>query len=493
MRRLAEEDEDGAGMTRMAQRSCRRKPVSLLLICLVVLPWYRLDVYREMHIRGNCTLHKIKIDRQLDDISASGMQTCLVHHNAIVACDHFDCYLLFRNSLQHLSFCKKRKNVVPARVGAACKPGGDHGAEDEMSRIEGPIPPRPGDWLCSDIEGVGEEVYFNLWGNGGAHWSRESNDFDKEEQNSWQTVQRKGKKKGQQSTWRSVHSPQLSKQTQVSVFSRLNDDDLARNENVENQKKKAILTYKEAAMNTEGSTRELAKPGDGVDMEIQPGEAFIEMNDFVNEILNEDNAQDIADDGGQISFQESESIMGGHISMGSEFSVNQPVAMINPTVKEDQVAEDTTGDEIFCTPPTGKCNSTACSSAISQIKLKYGCTEALVEFEVKRSYRLKKTNNGFKQATCKQKSCFGCSAEAPTLSPSVIKNLGTDFCNLSLENVKDEALKKKRKVKAVVENKASKVEQDKKPPANKGKKAKVLTKKIKKKPSNDDKDNKDQN
>ncbi|TVU36763.1 hypothetical protein EJB05_18709 [Eragrostis curvula] len=39
---------------------------------------------------------------------------------------------------------QEEKNVVPARAGAACKPRGDHGAEDEMSRIEGHIPPRPG-------------------------------------------------------------------------------------------------------------------------------------------------------------------------------------------------------------------------------------------------------------------------------------------------------------------------------------------------------------
>ncbi|TVU01266.1 hypothetical protein EJB05_53305, partial [Eragrostis curvula] len=121
------------------------------------------------------------------------------------------------------------------------------------------------------------------------------------------------------------------------------------------------------------------------------------------------------------------------------------------------------------------------------MKKKYGCSEILVESEVRRSTRIKSNHKGYNHSNCQNKQCFGCTAEPPTLSPSIIKNLGTDFCNLSPEKVKDEALKKKRKVKAPVGQKEKPDEEASKPDEKKGKKPKVSTKKIKKKPSKDDK------
>ncbi|TVU45372.1 hypothetical protein EJB05_04859, partial [Eragrostis curvula] len=146
------------------------------------------------------------------------------------------------------------------------------------------------------------------------------------------------------------------------------------------------------------------------------------------------------------------------------------------------------GSDNECTTPVDKCITQDCSSAISEIKHKYGCTEALVETEVRRSNRLKNYSKGFKQSSCQQKNCLGCSAEAPTLSPSVIKNLGTEFCNLSPEKVNDEALKKRKKAKAPVGQKAPKEGKEKQDEMKKGKKLKVSTKKLKKKPTNEDQD-----
>ncbi|TVU03589.1 hypothetical protein EJB05_50906, partial [Eragrostis curvula] len=127
-----------------------------------------------------------------------------------------------------------------------------------------------------------------------------------------------------------------------------------------------------------------------------------------------------------------------------------------------------------------------CSSA-TILKEKYGCTAALVETEVRRSNRIKKTSNGFKQSTCRDKHCYACNIDAPSLSPSIIKNLGTEFCNLSPEKVTDAALKKKRKAKTAVGQKEKSEEEEKAKTGKRGKKLKVSTKKIQKKSTNEDK------
>ncbi|TVU01264.1 hypothetical protein EJB05_53303, partial [Eragrostis curvula] len=54
------------------------------------------------------------------------------------------------------------------------------------------------------------------------------------------------------------------------------------------------------------------------------GEAFIELNDFVNDLINEDVQPE---DDSQLSFQVSDSIMGGNGSVGYAVSVNQPAPL----------------------------------------------------------------------------------------------------------------------------------------------------------------------
>lgn len=74
----------------------------------------------------------------------------------------------------------------------------------------------------------------------------------------------------------------------------------------------------------------------------------------------------------------------------------------------------------------------------------------MVETEVRHSDRLKDQNNGYKRNRYPHKDCFACSGAPPTLSSSVIKNLGTKFCSTKPEALSKEALQKKEKKKAVI-------------------------------------------
>lgn len=78
----------------------------------------------------------------------------------------------------------------------------------------------------------------------------------------------------------------------------------------------------------------------------------------------------------------------------------------------------------------------------------------LSEVDVRRSMRLKLINKGFKfsSSSCKDKNCLGYVAKPPTISPKVIKNLGSTFYGIdptelttSKLNAKPVANKKKRK------------------------------------------------
>ncbi|TVU20885.1 hypothetical protein EJB05_30486, partial [Eragrostis curvula] len=139
------------------------------------------------------------------------------------------------------------------------------------------------------------------------------------------------------------------------------------------------------------------------------------------------------------------------------------------------------------TPDTQLNKLNVCSSA-SLLKEKYGCSEAIVESELRRSDRIKSYKNGFKHNTCENRNYFACTSEAPSLSPSIIKNLGTEFCNLSPDKVNDAALKKKRKAKSAIGQKEMEKKEDKKTEVKKSKKPKVSAKKIKKKSPNEDQD-----
>lgn len=54
----------------------------------------------------------------------------------------------------------------------------------------------------------------------------------------------------------------------------------------------------------------------------------------------------------------------------------------------------------------------------------------LVESEVRRSSRISKSKNGFKDPVCNVKHCLGCNSKPPTLSSKAIRNLSSSFYDL---------------------------------------------------------------
>jgi hypothetical protein len=68
----------------------------------------------------------------------------------------------------------------------------------------------------------------------------------------------------------------------------------------------------------------------------------------------------------------------------------------------------------------------------------------LVETMVRRSNRMKASNNGFKPDTCKVKNCLGCSSAPPTLSPTFLKKIGASICQVDPEKLEEAKLLKKK-------------------------------------------------
>jgi hypothetical protein len=66
----------------------------------------------------------------------------------------------------------------------------------------------------------------------------------------------------------------------------------------------------------------------------------------------------------------------------------------------------------------------------------------IVVYEV-RSERIKIKNQGFKSQACMERTCFCCSIDPPTLSPKVIKSLGSEFCKIQGSLLTDTEMKKK--------------------------------------------------
>ncbi|KAF8684834.1 hypothetical protein HU200_044113 [Digitaria exilis] len=76
----------------------------------------------------------------------------------------------------------------------------------------------------------------------------------------------------------------------------------------------------------------------------------------------------------------------------------------------------------------------------------------MVETDVRRSARVKGNNGGFKKSGCEIKGCLGCSASPPTLS---MKAIGKSTCMISPVAINDESIRKKPKIKKVIQKKKS--------------------------------------
>ncbi|CAO2163422.1 unnamed protein product [Urochloa humidicola] len=66
---------------------------------------------------------------------------------------------------------------------------------------------------------------------------------------------------------------------------------------------------------------------------------------------------------------------------------------------------------------------------------------------LRRSCRKKAQNKGYKGA-CQDRKCLACDADPPTLLPSVIRNLGADFCKIDAKKLTNARFLKRRKVAA---------------------------------------------
>jgi hypothetical protein len=62
----------------------------------------------------------------------------------------------------------------------------------------------------------------------------------------------------------------------------------------------------------------------------------------------------------------------------------------------------------------------------------------------RRSARKKDQLKGYKSLACASKNCLGCDVIPPTISPSIIKNLGASFCKVDADKLIVEALGKKK-------------------------------------------------
>ena len=74
-------------------------------------------------------------------------------------------------------------------------------------------------------------------------------------------------------------------------------------------------------------------------------------------------------------------------------------------------------------------------------------TTIYIESEVRRSPRLKSTNQGFKARGCKGKNCFVCNVVPPTLSSESIKRIASKFCDIAETDVNAISLQERKRTK----------------------------------------------
>jgi hypothetical protein len=88
------------------------------------------------------------------------------------------------------------------------------------------------------------------------------------------------------------------------------------------------------------------------------------------------------------------------------------------------------------------------STALLDLAAQNGNSSVLRDVKTIRSLRQKALHKGYKNSPWSNKNCLGCSLDPPTLSPSVIKNLGATFCNINPDKLAVEKLSKARNKKA---------------------------------------------
>lgn len=90
----------------------------------------------------------------------------------------------------------------------------------------------------------------------------------------------------------------------------------------------------------------------------------------------------------------------------------------------------------------------------------------VVDSDCRRSDRLKDISKGFKRSSCPNKDCFACAGAPPTLSPKIIKDLGSKFCNMGPETLSEAALSSRKAKKVTIKKSVSGKAEDKKAGSN---------------------------
>ncbi|TVU49835.1 hypothetical protein EJB05_01173, partial [Eragrostis curvula] len=149
-------------------------------------------------------------------------------------------------------------------------------------------------------------------------------------------------------------------------------------------------------------------------------------------------------------------------------------------IEELEQESDEDSDMVECTPEKNGIPTMGNSVSTSALhrNRKRQRQPAVVETDVRRSDRLKGQNKGYKRSICPHRDCHACSGAPPTLTDSVIRNLGSAFCNMKPEALSAAALQKKKTKKVVIKKTT------KKQPAKEEEKKSPNGRKPSKKPGN---------
>lgn len=87
-------------------------------------------------------------------------------------------------------------------------------------------------------------------------------------------------------------------------------------------------------------------------------------------------------------------------------------------------------------PPSGSHSATA-------PRAKRGKALIISEASLRRSTRIHNNTKGFESPGCKHKDCLGSSSNPPTISSTVVRDLGATFCKLDPSSLTEEKLNAK--------------------------------------------------
>jgi hypothetical protein len=112
--------------------------------------------------------------------------------------------------------------------------------------------------------------------------------------------------------------------------------------------------------------------------------------------------------------------------MGANPGADGAIATLNNAVDPTQVV----------TPPPA-------APSTSAPRGKRGKHLHISDTNVRRSSRVHSKTQGFKSPSCRDKNCLGCSTNPPSLSSSVVRELGSTFCQLEPAALTDDQLNAK--------------------------------------------------